>query len=206
MHDVPEDDRAAQARRDAEYAAMVRRLQAEEQARCTGCTVEQVLGGWAAEDAERPTTEELCRRHDAAIAAAHDAVAAMRDVPDVAGAAAAAEAVEAAIERVRRAAGGAPGDDGILAERFRVASEMRGETIHYLELDADDAVARETSMEFYWTREYEIYVDRMRRWWHPATRAYADMTQAERRAVVARVVAWARRAQGVTLHVRDADW
>jgi hypothetical protein len=68
-----------------------------------------------------------------------------------------------------------------------------------------DAVTRVARMEFYWTREYEIYVSDMRRWWHPTTRTHADMTPAERRAVVARVVAWARREQGVTLHVRDAD-
>jgi hypothetical protein len=115
--------------------------------------------------------------------------------------------MEAAMARVRRAAAGAPDEgDRVLAERFRVASEMRGETIHYLELDAHDEVVRETSMQFFWTREYEIYVDDMRRWWHRPTRTYTDMTQAERQAVVERVVAWARREQGVTLHVRDADW
>ncbi len=101
-----------------------------------------------------------------------------------------------------------PGDPGneVLGPHFRIASEMRGETIHYLETDAAGSVVRRTSMQFFWTRGYKIVVDDMRRWWRPAERADAEMTQDERRAVVERVVAWARREQGVALEVAGADW
>jgi hypothetical protein len=173
------------ARRDAEHAAMIRRLRAEEQARRTGRTVEEVLAGWAAEDAARPTAEELLRRHD-------DATATARALADAVHGLRAASADTRAV--------------GVLGARHRIAADMRGETIHYAETDEAGAVVRETGMQFFWTRGYEIVVDGMRAWWHPGTRTSTPMTLAERQAVVERVVAWARGTQGVELRVSGADW
>ncbi|MDF1505288.1 hypothetical protein [Roseisolibacter sp. H3M3-2] len=93
-------------------------------------------------------------------------------------------------------------DDATLGPHFRVTSEMRGETIHYVETDEAGAVVRQTSVPFFWTAGYEIHVDGLRYWWHPARRVESAMSDAERRAVVARIVAWARREQGVALVVR----
>ncbi len=75
-----------------------------------------------------------------------------------------------------------------------------------METDAGGATTREARTEFYWTRGYKVVVDTMRRWRHPATRTETEMTRDERRAVVDRVVAYARREQGVRLAVEGADW
>ena len=115
------------------------------------------------------------------------------------------EAEDAAFARRLAAWGRGPDpDDATLSPHFRITSEMRGETIHYVETDEAGAVVRQTSVPFFWTAGYEIHVDAMRYWWHPARRVERAMTDAEHRAVVARLVAWARREQGVTLVVRGA--
>ena len=88
-----------------------------------------------------------------------------------------------------------PAEAPLLAAEFTIESEMRGETIHYIE------PTRRTSMQFFWTQGYEIHADTITSWWHPADRRSTPVTPAEREQVVRRVVEWARRVQGVTLNV-----
>jgi hypothetical protein len=90
-----------------------------------------------------------------------------------------------------------PKPDGasLLASEFTIESEMRGETIHYIE------PARRTSMHFFWTSGYEVHADTIETWSHPADRQRTPVTPAEREQIVGRVVEWAKRVQGVTLTV-----
>ena len=93
-----------------------------------------------------------------------------------------------------------------LAAHFHVDAEFRGETLHYVETDAAGTIVRHATMPFFWARGYEIHVDGLRSCWHPGAGTRADMSDAERRAVTERIVAWAEREQGVRLEVRGADW
>jgi hypothetical protein len=87
-----------------------------------------------------------------------------------------------------------------LARSFDIESEMRGETIHYIEAD------RRTSMQFFWTRGYQIHADTITSWFYPADKRSLPVTPQQRIDIVGRVVDWARRVQNVKLDVMAEDW
>ena len=77
---------------------------------------------------------------------------------------------------------------------------MRGETIHYIEPD------RRTDMQFFWTNGYQIHADTITTWLYPADGRRVPVTPQERIDVVARVVAYAKDVQGVTMQVVAEEW
>ena len=88
---------------------------------------------------------------------------------------------------------------GALSETYDIETEMRGETLHYIE------PGRRVSMGFYWTREYLIEAETIRTW------VYADgrtepVTAKQRVDVVARIVDYARREQKVSMKVESEAW
>lgn len=87
-----------------------------------------------------------------------------------------------------------------LAKTFEIESEMRGETIHYIEPD------RRVSMQFFWTSGYQIHADTLTTWFYPAEKRSETVTPQQRIDIVARVVAWARRVQNADLQVISAEW
>ena len=92
-------------------------------------------------------------------------------------------------------AGPQPVPKSLLASEFEIDSEMRGETIHYIE------PTRRTQMMFFWTQGYEIHAHTLKTWSHPAGGGNTPVTPEERAQVIRRVVEWARNVQGVTLKV-----
>ena len=159
---------------DAEWQEHVNQLRAKEVAGREGITVEQVRARWDAENEARKI------RLPAAAARL------LSQVTDL------SEAMK------KHGIDGVEPEYPLLSDTFEVESEMRGETIHYIE------PTRRTSMEFYWTRGYVIYANSIKSWFHPADRSSTPVSDAEREQVVRRVVDWAHRVQGVTLEVRVA--
>lgn len=87
-----------------------------------------------------------------------------------------------------------------LSDTYEIESEMRGETIHYVE------PTRRASMQFFWTRGYQIHADTITSWWHPNDKRYEPVTPQERIDIVARVVEYASRVQGVSMEVVGEGW
>ncbi|RYG67247.1 hypothetical protein EON77_16665, partial [bacterium] len=87
-----------------------------------------------------------------------------------------------------------------LSDVYEIESEMRGETIHYVES------TRRASMQFFWTRGYQIHADTITSWWYPAQKRSVPVTPQERIDIVARVVEYASRVQGVSMEVVAEGW
>lgn len=87
-----------------------------------------------------------------------------------------------------------------LSPTYEIESEMRGETIHYVEPD------RKVSMRFFWTREYLIEADSIHNWVYAADGRTERVTARQRVDIVARVVEYARKVQQVAMKVEGEQW
>lgn len=156
---------------DQEYDNHIARLRAEEAARRHGetRTADEILAAWTAENAAKA-------------------------IP--------CSATGTPLSELRRSSGlppklpvSGPSQPAKLDPNYQIQSDMRGETIYYIE------PSRQTSMMFFWASGYSIDTSWMKEWYYPATRTRGPITPEEKEAIIERVVKYARDVQGVSLEV-----